>query len=678
MLTWEQLICQEGNPFDYLTTGDFFRDQEDRWPSVQTIHAPVIQEVEQVFNQTAQDRKTRTLLLVGEKGAGKSYLLKRIKQQLNARASFAYIGPWPSAASFRRHTLQHVVDSLQEKPEGGEQSQLQLWLQQMFNTWRNQRSGAWGHIMDVLRGRQEFIGFMRQRLPTIHQAQFFFSVLYDMQEQEKESDRYQAGVDWLRGESLTVEQDKSLGHPPPNQSENSANRMLHNLGYAANLDRPLVLCFDQLDSAPKYPDGSLDLQVLFDVNTALHNASVPNFVVIISIIEDSWRSIIKNNRIVPADLARIDRQVELMPIDLEQARALWAYRVAPLHRQVNQRPEPGNILFPLQENWLEEAFPVGETTPRDALAIARKRFEDYRRQVAPQSGKVDDKERRNAAFNLRWRHALQEIEKRKQSLSHWRSPQLMQYLVEALRSLQVVLLNGSVFEKKSSYVDHGILCQLPDKPEMVTGLVWVEEAHLGTYGAVLRQCLKAVNAGRCARIVLVRFNSVGTPIQKARQAHEKFVAADTPHRHFCPDTEAHMLASVYPLAAHFDLVNRSNNGELMLGSEQVSRDDLSVLVREQGILNNCQILQWLKVDGGLEVDGGKPPGHDLRDVVIQHVVLTGMLGYHTLIKAVTHNFPQEPAARIQQTVDDLCHEGTAIRLLDSMASEESRIIVKAS
>ena len=55
----------------------------------------VLRAVDQTIRQIAKDHNTRTLLLTGDSGSGKSYLLGRLKRQLNDKAFFCL--HWPLA-----------------------------------------------------------------------------------------------------------------------------------------------------------------------------------------------------------------------------------------------------------------------------------------------------------------------------------------------------------------------------------------------------------------------------------------------------------------------------------------------------------------------------------------------------------------------------------------------------
>ncbi|NJM98767.1 MAG: ATP-binding protein [Phormidesmis sp. RL_2_1] len=130
MPSLEQLIRKNLNPFDPTTfrPGNFWKETQNLSHEVTSIHEHVVDSVEVALDQVAYDRQTRSLMLLGESGSGKSYLLGRIKRRLNDRACFAYIGPWSDSQHIWRHVLRQTVDSLMAVAEGQRESQLMRWL----------------------------------------------------------------------------------------------------------------------------------------------------------------------------------------------------------------------------------------------------------------------------------------------------------------------------------------------------------------------------------------------------------------------------------------------------------------------------------------------------------------------------------------------------------------------
>ncbi|NEQ81999.1 MAG: ATP-binding protein [Moorea sp. SIO2I5] len=199
MAAIQEIIKQALNPFDPVTfsTRNFWEDPDNGAVNVKSIHEDEINQITTTLSAVNQDHRPRTILLAGDAGSGKSYLLKRLKQQLNQQAFFAYIGPWANSDRIWRYILRETVDSMLKVPEGEQESQLLLWLKSLPAF----KKTGW-----LLNERQQFISDLRASYPGgIHRSKEFFGVLYDLTNPE----RYHLAYQWLRGEDL-VDTPRSL------------------------------------------------------------------------------------------------------------------------------------------------------------------------------------------------------------------------------------------------------------------------------------------------------------------------------------------------------------------------------------------------------------------------------------------------------------------------------------
>ncbi|MGB5898725.1 MAG: hypothetical protein WBG66_11050 [Geitlerinemataceae cyanobacterium] len=127
------------------------------------------------IERVAQNRQTRSIFIRGEVASGKSYLLARLKKQLNPKAFFAYIGSWTDNDYIWRHVLRRTIDSLMHIPEGQKESQLLLWLKGM-SAFQEQSLRK-----KILGERGLFIQNFRGTYPVgIYRPKEFFGVLYDL------------------------------------------------------------------------------------------------------------------------------------------------------------------------------------------------------------------------------------------------------------------------------------------------------------------------------------------------------------------------------------------------------------------------------------------------------------------------------------------------------------------
>jgi DNA replication protein DnaC len=93
MTAIEEIIKREVNPFDLLNLkpGNFWGEKQDSALTVESIHQEAIAEIEELLDLVAKDHRSRTVMLFGDSGSGKSHLLGRLKRTLNPKAFFAYI-----------------------------------------------------------------------------------------------------------------------------------------------------------------------------------------------------------------------------------------------------------------------------------------------------------------------------------------------------------------------------------------------------------------------------------------------------------------------------------------------------------------------------------------------------------------------------------------------------------
>ncbi len=200
---------------------------------------------------------------------------------------------------------------------------------------------------------------MRKTFGTagIYNANEFFGILYDL----TDANLYSLACEWLKGDNLDEDSLQQLGVKRAIDTENAARKLLANFSKLSANTQPIVLCFDQLDNIARLPDNSIDLPALFSANSTIHNEKWPGLLVIISIITSTYYQ--NTKQVPPADLARITSQVPLKHITLDEAKALWATRLYPVHAQT--QPKPNSPICPLTEQSLQEHFPGGKTLPRD-------------------------------------------------------------------------------------------------------------------------------------------------------------------------------------------------------------------------------------------------------------------------------------------------------------------------
>jgi hypothetical protein len=670
MASIDNVILKSTNPFDNYRSVNFWQPQKQPEPVVESIHQDAIATIEEALDRVVQDHCTRTVMLQGDPGSGKTYLLGRLKKKLNHKAFFVYIKPFPQSDRIWRHILRYTVDSMIQVPEGQKDSQLMLWLKSLSAFTKHSpivrvvKDNFWELFTS---DRKHFINHLKKTYQQagIYNADNFFGVLHDLTDPEL----YTSACQWLQGDDLSEESLKELGVKGSIDTEEAASEILANFGRISAETQPIVLCFDQLESIARLPDGSLDLQRLFSVKTKIHDEN-NNFLVIISITTDTWRQ--NDSRIDQSHKARLDTQAYLKPISLKDAESLLATRLSPLHRQAN--PKPNSAIYPLTQEVLRDEFKRGKTNPREALMFGRDVVQEYKKWLADgQQGsfqptkkkKPDESDRAEllANFKLKWIEDFNKVQQRITKVRQESSPELIQMLQEVLTALQAKeiktpLLTGTKF------ASYSLSYKMSGKSERI-GVVWTEDQNMGTFFHVMEACRKAIEQNLCQIMYLIRAEGLGKANNKGYKLYTK-IFTGSPHHRITPNA-----LSVQYLVTYYDLVKDAREGDFVIRGEPIGLKKLQALIRESEVLHDCPVLQDLEI-----VPGGiiKPPPIDtVKDFLLNFVITQQFLGRQTLIQNAISQFPDVDESQIDQLIDQLCQENK-IQILDPRAKPKSQLV----
>ncbi|ASC73861.1 hypothetical protein XM38_048350 [Halomicronema hongdechloris C2206] len=661
MTSLKQLVKRNLNPFDPSTfrPGNFWQENQDPNLVVDAIHWQILQEIEQTINQITVDHITRTILLAGASGSGKSYLLGRLKRQLNNKAFFAYIGPWPDSNYLWRHTLRNTIDSLIHVPEGQSESQLLLWLKSLPSL-RNRSLTKW-----ILGERGTFVRDLAASFPAgIYNGKEFFGVLYDL---ATNFDLRMLAYAWLKGDDLDKEDLQKLQVRKSITSEDAAQKILGNIGRIADSTQPIVLCFDNLDSIPRLPNGKPDLQSLFNLNSTIHNENLKNFLVLISVVSSTWQA--NRNTIQPADKARINQVLQLRQINLDQAAALWATRLAPLHAQA--RPEPESPIAPLTRNWLKHQFPGEKALPRNVLKLGQQLITYYKQhgrmpKFPPDKVKGDGDngqgtgEQKLASFQLTWDKEFRSVRQKVMRINQFSSPELIWRLRQALEALEVPQIT-SQFLQSSTYASYSLSYQKSNR----TGIVWSEDPNMQSFYHIMKSCQKMVTNQFCDHLFLIRAEGVGQAKNKGHQIYRQIFDSRANCIHIKPD-----LLSLQYLETYHQLANAARAGELVIDQKTPHLQDLQSFVRQSKVLEQCPLLQKLQLVTG---NPPPPPLEEVRRYVLNLMTTQLFIGLMVLIESTQQQFPDLSEQEIDQVIEALCQENR-IQVLDPRASRQAQLI----
>ncbi|AUT02414.1 KAP family P-loop domain-containing protein [Nostoc sp. CENA543] len=709
MTSINEIIKREINPFDLvnLKSGNFWSEKQGFESVVESIHQEAISEIEALLDLVEKDHRTRTVLLTGDSGSGKSYLLARLKFKLNSRAFFAYVSPWPDNDYIWRHILRYTVDSLIQIPEGQQDSQLILWLKSLSAfTKQSLKKRIFNHNLWelLLSDRQNFIKELKKTYKQvgIYNPDIFFGILHDLTDPEL----YPLACEWLRGDDLSEDSMAELKVKHCIDSEDAAKNILANFGKISTDTQPIVLCFDQVESQANWESNP---QPIFNINTTVHNDNLRNFLIIISIVQSEWRQ--KSSRILQSDKARVDKQVILKPINLNQAESLWMYRLNFLHQRANTKPD--SLLFPLDKELLEKNFPGGKTLPRNTLILGRHEYQRYKLSlldsdetvptkppvtvpslrpevidpkkvnihlvkkhdgtliIPPPPPPPDNLEQVQAEFQLLWQKEYKKNQEKYSKISLLSSPDLIVMLQQALIALQIQEIKLKLL--RGNYASYSLSYQESGKKERV-GVVWTEDASMTSFFHVMNACQRVIQQNLCHTLYLIRLAGVGTSRLAGNQIYQQ-IFTHTNHYHIRPN-----LTSVHYLVTYQNLVNSALSQELVLTSQRraISLQELQSLIRQSKILHKCTLFQELgiipkeqtKPDNGNDTSKNLNP---VKDFLLNLVKTQSFMGVPTLIKNAVDQFPSVKENDVQLLIDMLCQE-KRVEIINPKAKFQDKLI----
>lgn len=699
MASIDEIILRSINPFDNIRSVNFWHKQVQTEPTVDSIHQEAIATISTILDQVAQDHSTRTVILDGDGGCGKTYLLGRLKKALNNKAFFVYIPPFPETDGIWRHILRYTVDSLVQIPEGQKDSQLLLWLNNVLSAIKERglKERIFKEdIFNLLRSdRRKFIKTLKDtyKQAGIYNADNFFGVLHDL----TDSELYPSACEWLRGDDLSKESLEDLRVKKSIDKEEEARETLANFSRIAGDTQPIVLCFDQLNNIIYLQDGSLALRRLFDIITKIRDED-KNFLVIISINTDIWKKFEKQSDQTNKD--RINRQVSLKPINSKQVESLLASRLYFLHRQA--RPEPNSPIYPFVNQHLEVAFPGGRTTPRDAIIFGRDIFLEYKEWLAKGGSWGDFEPSINgskpptkdllAAFKLKWREEFTKVEQRITRIRHLSSPELIQMLKEALATLQAEDIKTPLLT--GAYSSYSLSYRLPSKTGRL-GIVWTEDPHMATFFHTMDACRKAIEKDKSLTLYLIRAEELGNTNNKGYQLYQE-IFSGLSHSHIKPN-----LKYVHYLATYYNLVKDAREGDLVIGSQTVGFKKLQELTLEAKVLHDCTLLQDLgivkppsktsdkgngKVTVKIRKDNTSVKVVDIvepvklpkeviesKNFLFNLITTQHFMGRQALINKVREHFPIVKESQVEEVIKQLCQE-KKIQILDPGSPPEAQLL----
>jgi hypothetical protein len=372
--------------------------------------------------------------------------------------------------------------------------------------------------------------------------------------------------------------------------------------------------------------------------------------VIISVITNTLKR--HFDRILPADKAGIHKTIQLKPITIEQAEALWSYQLQPLHQLANPRPE--SPIFPLNRQILEKTYPGGKTMPRNALTLGREEYQKYKVIPPPPlpnpTPPLPLPDPTQAEFELLWQHEYTKSQGKITKISLLSSPDLIQMLQQSISSLKMQGVKTKLLSGK--YASYSLSYQHPTKREKL-GIVWTEDSNMNSFYHIMNACQTVLQKNLCQTMYLIRGGDLGKPNMAGNQLYRQ-IFTDTNHVHIKPS-----LQSIHYLATYQSLVNSAKSQELVIGGKTINLQRLETLINESEILNQCTLLQDLGIVSKPKPKPNGKEGKDLRPVknfLLNLVKTQGYMGVATLISQAVSQFPDVKETEIRSLIEQLYQE----------------------
>lgn len=355
-------------------------------------------------------------LLEGDVGAGKTHVIGTICQRIagtDGAYSFAEVKPLLNAKRPLKHLLAAVVTNLNQRPPGdGDLTQLdritaritakflrrtyeakqgdvraqafamaadiEAAPAKLWNVGKNEPK--WGAISSMIKN------WLVGETPQVSSKVLKVFLQYAVQHKRS------LVIEWLKGESLDEEDLAQLGlkHDEGEREieavESRAADTLLTLGHLLRYDRPLVVCFDQLESLEEH-ESTEKIRAFAHMVQFLFN-TVPGMMLVTSVRGEKWTEM--RGRIDAAALQRI----ESSPFRLKACTKDWA--LALIRSRLATLPLPADAppMFPFDTpaitGKLDEALSAGTLSARLVLQKAHRLWTEHVTEVPPKP--VDPRE----------------------------------------------------------------------------------------------------------------------------------------------------------------------------------------------------------------------------------------------------------------------------------------------
>jgi len=394
------------NPFSQSIVNDAWQEAPADVPE---IHAQAFELCCDLLGHVRRGTGSRSILLHGQAGSGKTHLLARLRRQWvseAAEASSLARPPEPpqvllTSVRLRagprmicRHLRRTLAGDLFRPSLYGLTQLERLLLHRLSQYLPNPKKAWkwWQTLHEPLRERKWWETFRRPE--GLDELEKYFDQLMERLDEDLDLGRNLTTVlrhlisgrhrrdtrDWLREGALpeTAMQNLELVPDPSEEDpEEQAIDFICALSRLAGPDVPLVLCFDQVEALQAHPGDYEGLFSFGRMVSALHDKT--STLLMISCVQSSFLDSLQE-AIRGADMDRLAEWEGLLrPLTWRESEALAAARLEGSDALAEEREAQGDLLWPLQAGRLYQFMQsAGTCTPRQFIAFCSDEFERWR------------------------------------------------------------------------------------------------------------------------------------------------------------------------------------------------------------------------------------------------------------------------------------------------------------
>lgn len=315
----------------------------------------------------AAARQTRSFLIVGPAGAGKTHLFARLRRRAGSRAAFVLLRPELAVDPTPRLVLASAIDALRRPVPGQDLTQLDVAVGSALSIVRSGHARWPLAALDQLRSsgepeRREALERVVDEFERSHPEVDLDWLGRFLELPFAGSPDRRAALQWLSGREPDAHQLARLGlrEPLPDASVMPA---LRTLGVVASFGAPLVIVFDQLENLVEEGGATGRIHAHARLYSELHDA-VPGLILVQMALDTEWQS-----RISPAlgaaEKSRLEARV--LTLDLPDADQRAALLDAWLSGVADRQPPPWPFSAAGWTRWQK----APGVTPRRLMIAAR-------------------------------------------------------------------------------------------------------------------------------------------------------------------------------------------------------------------------------------------------------------------------------------------------------------------